>query len=172
MAQDPGGYCSFSNDVLPSLRAHSLDPQTAVMKLIPFIIPLTAILPAACLVPVKYDSNYDNPDISLTAVACSGGMNGLIPKGYKPLAIFPIFPILAPHMLSKDTVPLRVVHAGSYLTRRVTRRPKLSTSPPSITPVMDSSSQKRPWSTWEVRRRWMRGRSMSRQCRSQRPTAV
>ena len=62
------------------------------MKLIPFIIPLTATLPAACLVPVKYDSNYDNPDISLTAVACSGGMNGLIPKGYKTLGELPHFP--------------------------------------------------------------------------------
>jgi Cerato-platanin len=62
------------------------------MKLLSFIIPFTAILPAAYSVTVKYDSQYDNRDISLDAVACSDGKNGLLTKGYKTFGDLPNFP--------------------------------------------------------------------------------
>ncbi|KAF8496757.1 Cerato-platanin [Russula emetica] len=62
------------------------------MRLLSFIIPLTAILPAAYSVTVRYDTEYDNRDISLTAVACSDGENGLITKGYKTFGDLPNFP--------------------------------------------------------------------------------
>jgi hypothetical protein len=62
------------------------------MKLLPFIIPLTAILPAAYSVTVRYDPKYDSPDVSLTAVACSDGKNGLITKGYETFGDLPNFP--------------------------------------------------------------------------------
>lgn len=49
------------------------------MKLIPFIIPLTAILASASSVPVGYDPEYDNGAISVDAVTCSGALKA---KGY------------------------------------------------------------------------------------------
>jgi hypothetical protein len=64
------------------------------MKLLPFIIPLTAILPAAYSVTVRYDTKYDSGDISLTAVACSDGKNGLITQGYKTFGGLPNFPYI------------------------------------------------------------------------------
>lgn len=62
------------------------------MKLLPFIISLAAILPAAYSDNVKYDTQYDNPDISLDAVACSDGKNGLMTKGYQTFGQIPNFP--------------------------------------------------------------------------------
>jgi hypothetical protein len=62
------------------------------MKLLPFTLSLTAILPAAYSDTVKYDPVYDNRNTSLTAVACSDGENGLITKGYKTFGDFPNFP--------------------------------------------------------------------------------
>jgi len=62
------------------------------MKLLLFIVSLTAILPAAYSVTVKYDPKAVNRDISLTAVACSDGKNGLVTKGYKTFGDLPSFP--------------------------------------------------------------------------------
>jgi hypothetical protein len=62
------------------------------MKLLPFIISLAAILPAAYSDTVKYDTQYDNPNISLTAVACSDGEYGLLTKGYDTFGDLPNFP--------------------------------------------------------------------------------
>lgn len=62
------------------------------IQLLPLIISLTAILPAAYSVTVRYDPVYDNRDTSLTAVACSDGKNGLITKGYKTFGDLPNFP--------------------------------------------------------------------------------
>ena len=62
------------------------------MKLIPFIISLTAILPAAYSDTVRYDHVYDNRNTSLTDVACSDGENGLITKGYNTFGDLPSFP--------------------------------------------------------------------------------
>ena len=62
------------------------------MKFLPFVISLAAILPAAYSVTVKYDNQYDNRDISLDAVACSDGKNGLLTKGYKTFGDIPSFP--------------------------------------------------------------------------------
>lgn len=62
------------------------------MKLLPFIISLAAILPAAYSDTVTYDTEYDNPDISLTAVACSNGKNGMLTKGYQIFGKIPGFP--------------------------------------------------------------------------------
>jgi len=62
------------------------------MKLLSFIIPLTAILPVAWSVNVKYNPEYDNRDALLTAVACSDGKNGLITKDRKALGNLPNFP--------------------------------------------------------------------------------
>jgi hypothetical protein len=62
------------------------------MKLISFIIPLAAILPAARSVLVQYDTVYDNAAASLNTVACSDGKNGMINKGYKTFGGIPSFP--------------------------------------------------------------------------------
>jgi hypothetical protein len=62
------------------------------MKLIPFIIPLTAIFASASTVLVKYDTIYDESKTALTAVACSDGKNGLITKGYSTFGSLPSFP--------------------------------------------------------------------------------
>ncbi len=62
------------------------------MKLLSFIIPLTAILPAVYSVTVRYDPQYDNRAISLTGVACSDGKNGLLTKGYKTFGDLPNIP--------------------------------------------------------------------------------
>ena len=62
------------------------------MKFLPFIISLTAILPAAYSDTVKYDPVYDNQNTSLTEVACSDGENGMITKGYKAFGDLPNFP--------------------------------------------------------------------------------
>jgi hypothetical protein len=62
------------------------------MKLISFIIPLSAILPAARSVLVQYDTVYDNSAASLNTVACSDGKNGMITKGYKTFGDLPSFP--------------------------------------------------------------------------------
>jgi Cerato-platanin len=92
-AQDPGKYYIFSNDIPPGLQTYSLTlSKNTVMKLLSFIIPLTAILPAAYSVTVRYDAQYDNADISLTAVACSDGENGLLTKGYETFGKLPNFP--------------------------------------------------------------------------------
>lgn len=66
--------------------------KNTIMKLLPFIIPLATILPVARSVAVRYDPEYDNRNVSLTAVACSDGENGLITKGYKTFGDLPIFP--------------------------------------------------------------------------------
>jgi hypothetical protein len=62
------------------------------MRLISFIIPLLAVLPAARSVLVQYDTVYDNPTTSLNTVACSDGKNGMIAKGYKTFGDLPSFP--------------------------------------------------------------------------------
>jgi hypothetical protein len=62
------------------------------MKLISFIMPLLAVLPAARSVLVQYDTVYDNAAASLNTVACSDGQNGMITKGYKTFGDLPSFP--------------------------------------------------------------------------------
>jgi Cerato-platanin len=62
------------------------------MKLISFIISLSAVLPAARSVLVQYDTVYDNSAASLNTVACSDGKNGMITKGYKTFGDLPSFP--------------------------------------------------------------------------------
>ena len=41
---------------------------------------------------VTYDTTYDDSAFSLTGVACSDGVNGLINKGYTTLGSLPSFP--------------------------------------------------------------------------------
>ena len=41
---------------------------------------------------VSYDTTYDDSAFSLTGVACSDGVNGLITKGYTTLGSLPGFP--------------------------------------------------------------------------------
>ena len=62
------------------------------MRLLPFIISLTAILPAVYSDTVRYDPVYDNRNTSLADVACSDGENGLITKGYETFGDLPNFP--------------------------------------------------------------------------------
>jgi Cerato-platanin len=59
------------------------------MKLILFIIPLTAVFASASF-PVEYNDNYDNDKISMNAVTCSGGTNGL--GGHDTFGSLPTFP--------------------------------------------------------------------------------
>lgn len=64
------------------------------MKFTSAIISLLAIaLPVlAQTESLSYDNTYDNPDLSLSTVACSNGPNGLITKGYTTLGQLPTFP--------------------------------------------------------------------------------
>ncbi|KAG1749561.1 Cerato-platanin [Suillus lakei] len=64
------------------------------MKFTSTIISILAIaLPVlAQTESLSYDNTYDNPDTSLSTVACSDGPNGLITKGYTTLGQLPNFP--------------------------------------------------------------------------------
>jgi hypothetical protein len=62
------------------------------MKLIPFIILLTAVFTPGSSVLVTYDTVYDGSKTSLSTVACSDGKNGLITKGYSTFGSLPSFP--------------------------------------------------------------------------------
>ena len=55
---------------------------------------LSALPPTifATIQTVAYDPVYDNPNGSLTTVACSNGTNGLITRGYKTFGSLPSFP--------------------------------------------------------------------------------
>lgn len=66
------------------------------MKFSSCIISLVAMaLPAlAQTESLSYDTTYDNPNLSLTYVACSDGPNGLITKGYTTLGSLPKFPYI------------------------------------------------------------------------------
>ncbi|PIL33012.1 hypothetical protein GSI_04461 [Ganoderma sinense ZZ0214-1] len=46
----------------------------------------------ATTVSVSFDQAYDNPDTSLTTVACSDGSNGMLAKGYTTFGSLPSFP--------------------------------------------------------------------------------
>lgn len=43
---------------------------------------------------LSYDTTYDDASLSLTSVACSNGVNGLMTKGYTTLGSLPGFPKL------------------------------------------------------------------------------
>lgn len=62
------------------------------MKLISIITPLVAIFSVASAVDVRYDTTYDNPQGSLSTVACSDGSNGLLTKGYTTFSSLPSYP--------------------------------------------------------------------------------
>lgn len=49
---------------------------------------------AAASVSVSYDSKYDVGQSSLTSVACSDGVNGLMSKGYTTFGSLPKFPLI------------------------------------------------------------------------------
>jgi len=55
-----------------------------------FALPIA--LTAAQQLSVSYDAIYDNPDQSLTSVACSDGSNGLITRGYTTFGSLKNFP--------------------------------------------------------------------------------
>ncbi|TRM67373.1 Cerato-platanin [Schizophyllum amplum] len=62
------------------------------MKCIAALTSLLAI-PTALAAVVYYDTVYDNPDESMSAVACSNGDNGLITRyGFTDLGDIPNFP--------------------------------------------------------------------------------
>ncbi|KAI0956057.1 hypothetical protein AcV7_006565 [Taiwanofungus camphoratus] len=52
------------------------------------------LLPSALGVNVTYDPFFDNPNNSLSYVACSDGTNGLLTKGYTTLGSLPDFPYI------------------------------------------------------------------------------
>ncbi|KAI9437792.1 Cerato-platanin [Lactarius psammicola] len=62
------------------------------MKLISTIIPLVALFSVASAVNVRYDTAYDNSQASLSTVACSDGVNGLLTKGFTTFGSLPSFP--------------------------------------------------------------------------------
>jgi Cerato-platanin len=71
------------------------DPKPpSIMKLIPFIIALTAVFTSASSALVEYDPVYDNGAASMDIVACSNGPNGLETKGYKTFGSLPSFPYI------------------------------------------------------------------------------
>ena len=65
------------------------------MKLTSIIISLVALFSVASavnVVNVRYDPQYDNSEISLSAVTCSDGANGLLTKKYSTFGSLPSFP--------------------------------------------------------------------------------
>lgn len=62
------------------------------MKLISIITPLVALFSVSSAVDVRYDTTYDNPQASLSTVACSDGANGLLTKGYTTFGSLPSYP--------------------------------------------------------------------------------
>lgn len=50
--------------------------------------------PPTQTVSVSYDKKYDAGGTSLTTVACSNGVNGLIPQGYSTFDSLPNFPMI------------------------------------------------------------------------------
>lgn len=65
-----------------------------IMKFTSTVISLLAVtLPViAQTETLSYDNTYDNPNLSLSTVACSNGPNGLMTKGYTTLGQLPTFP--------------------------------------------------------------------------------
>ncbi|KAH8987209.1 Cerato-platanin [Lactarius akahatsu] len=62
------------------------------MKLTSTIISLAALFSVASADNVRYNTFYDNPQMSLNNVACSNGPNGLITKGFTTFGSLPTFP--------------------------------------------------------------------------------
>ncbi|KAI0263759.1 Cerato-platanin [Gloeopeniophorella convolvens] len=62
------------------------------MKFTSAIVALVAFVSAAAATNIRYDETYDNPKGSLTTVACSTGVNGLITKGFTDFKSLPSFP--------------------------------------------------------------------------------
>jgi hypothetical protein len=56
------------------------------------VISLMASLSIVLAVRVGYDAVYDNPNNSLSTVACSDGSNGMLTKGYTTFGSIPSFP--------------------------------------------------------------------------------
>ena len=64
---------------------------TMITMMIVFIISAVDIA-VATTISVAYSTAYDNSALSLTGVACSNGVNGLLTKGYDTLGSLPTFP--------------------------------------------------------------------------------
>ncbi|KAI9437786.1 Cerato-platanin [Lactarius psammicola] len=62
------------------------------MKLTSAIVSLAALFSVASADNVRYNTFYDNPDLSLNNVACSNGENGLVTRGYPTFGSLPTFP--------------------------------------------------------------------------------
>ena len=62
------------------------------MKLSATVISLVASFSIVSAVRVGYDTVYDNPNNSLSTVACSDGSNGMLTKGYTTYSSLPSFP--------------------------------------------------------------------------------
>ncbi|KAF8437630.1 Cerato-platanin-domain-containing protein [Boletus edulis BED1] len=70
---------------------------STAMKFISLAAALAFALPAfaqTTVEPVTYDTTYDEISLSLSAVACSNGANGLLTKGYTTLGSLPTYPNL------------------------------------------------------------------------------
>ncbi|KDQ34044.1 hypothetical protein PLEOSDRAFT_1088021 [Pleurotus ostreatus PC15] len=57
-----------------------------------FFAALAALAAPALSVSVTYDQTYDNRQGSLSTVACSNGINGLLTRGYRTFGDLPTFP--------------------------------------------------------------------------------
>ena len=78
----------FLNDPLPT----NLSTRILIaMKLTLTIISLVTLFSVTSAVDVRYNTEYDNPKISLDAVACSNGPHGLLTK-YMTFGSLPTFP--------------------------------------------------------------------------------
>ncbi len=62
------------------------------MKLTSTIVSLMTLFSVALAVDVRYDTAYDNAKGSLSTVACSDGVNGLLTKGFTTFGSLPSFP--------------------------------------------------------------------------------
>lgn len=71
--------------LLPSLHLASAAPAPQTLE---------AETAAAVSVSVSYDQKYDVKQSSLTTVACSDGVNGLMSKGYTTFGSLPKFPLI------------------------------------------------------------------------------
>ncbi|KAG2037824.1 Cerato-platanin-domain-containing protein [Suillus americanus] len=77
----------------PSGRGHTGPAQSHLTRaVIQVLLSVFHVSLPSTQVKVTYDNVYSNPTTSLSNVACSNGVNGLLTKGYTTFGSIPSFP--------------------------------------------------------------------------------
>lgn len=89
-----GSWYTSAADTVNQPHQSNTSYHQPIMKFTSTVISFLAVaLPVlAQSETLSYDNTYDNPNLSLSTVACSNGPNGLMTKGYSTLGQLPSFP--------------------------------------------------------------------------------